>query len=320
MSACDGEIGDEAVVIGSLALGVEGLDGEPVDQDGIVRGAQRHGVEPAVGGGGALAAFADGLTMFLQFGALQVFSNRLMRSWLAGEDEVAAGILDGGNDRLAGKQIVAEIDRPEVSEVGAVPGQPPFRGIALAVLLLRPILRRDKFRRQGQDLLVARCDHAGTQEGVEVFGAAIGAPPCRTLLAFDLARTEVLAPIERDRHPPVKTLERCQWPRCLDRLHEQSVECRRRSAVQHQADVVVGGDRRHAEQRLAVRPTVPLRQRLLMPKERRASHEEDRKRRQTNVRHCVVAVAPRASALVVQTGADFAQRPDHVCNGAHPRP
>ena len=72
--ACDGEIGDEAVVIGSLALGVEGLDGEPVDQDGIVRGAQRHGVEPAVGGGGALAAFADGLTMFLQFGALQVFS------------------------------------------------------------------------------------------------------------------------------------------------------------------------------------------------------------------------------------------------------
>ena len=57
-----------------------------------------------------------GLTMFLQFGAMQVFGNRLMRSWLAGEDEVAAGILDGGDDRLAGKQIVAEIDRPEVSD------------------------------------------------------------------------------------------------------------------------------------------------------------------------------------------------------------
>ena len=38
----DREIGDEAVVIGSLALGIEDLDGEPVDQDGIVRGAQRH--------------------------------------------------------------------------------------------------------------------------------------------------------------------------------------------------------------------------------------------------------------------------------------
>ena len=165
---------------------------------------------------------------------------------------------------------------------------------------------------------MAGCDHTGAQEGVEVFCAAIGAPPRRTLLAFDLARTEVLGPIERDRYPPVQTLERCQWPRSLDRVHEQAVKCRRRSAVQHQADVVVGGDRRHAEQRLAVRPTVALRQRLLMPKERRASHEEDRERRQTDVRHCVVAVAPRAFALVGQTGADLAQRPDHVCNGAHP--
>ena len=204
-----------------------------------------------------------------------------------------------------------------MSEVGAVPGQPPFRGIALAVRSRPP--RREKLAAGAGPACgpVRPCWHPGRRGR---FGAAIGAPPCRTLLAFDLARTEVLAPIERDRHPPVKTLERCQWPRCLDRLHEQSVECRRRSAVQHQADVVVGGDRRHAEQRLAVRPTVPLRQRLLMPKERRASHEEDRKRRQTNVRYCVVAVAPRASALVVQTGADFARRPDHVCNGAHPRP
>ena len=99
---------------------------------------------------------------------------------------------------------------------------------------------------------MAGSDQAGTKEGVEVFGGAIGAPPCRALFAFDLSRAEVLAPVERDRHPPVQTLERRQRPRGLDRFEEQSVECRRRSAVQHQADVVVGGDRRHAEQRLAV--------------------------------------------------------------------
>ena len=116
----DREIRDEAVVVGTLAFSVEDLDGEPVDQDGIVSGAQRHGVEPAVDGGRALAAFADGLTMFLQFDALQVLSNRLMRRWLAGEDEVAAGIFDRGDDRLAGKQIVTEIDRPEVSDRGAL--------------------------------------------------------------------------------------------------------------------------------------------------------------------------------------------------------
>ena len=68
----------------------------------------------------------------------------------------------------------------------------------------------------------------------------------------------------------------------------------------------------------AVRPAVSLRQRSLMPKERRASHEEDRERRQTDVRHGVVAVARRALALVGETGADLAQLPDQLLNGAHP--
>jgi hypothetical protein len=87
---------------------------------------------------------SDALAMFLWLSAQQILSNRLMRSWLAGEawaatrTKVAAAILDGGNDRLAGKQIVPEIDRPEVSEAGAVPGQPALGGIALAILLLRP--------------------------------------------------------------------------------------------------------------------------------------------------------------------------------------
>ena len=114
---------------------------------------------------------------------------------------------------------------------------------------------------------MAGCHQAGTQEGVEVFGAAIGTPPRRTLLAFDLARAEVLGPVERDRHPPVQTLERRQWSRCLDGLDEQPIERRGRGTVQHRADVVVGGDRRHAEQCLAVRPAVSLRQCPLMPKE-----------------------------------------------------
>jgi hypothetical protein len=39
-----------------------------------------------------------------------------MRGWLAGEDEVGGGIVDGGSDRLAGKQIVAEKDRPKVTD------------------------------------------------------------------------------------------------------------------------------------------------------------------------------------------------------------
>jgi hypothetical protein len=46
--------------------------------------------------------------MFLQFGAIQVLSDGLVRRRLAGEDEAAACIEDRGNDRLAGKQIVTE--------------------------------------------------------------------------------------------------------------------------------------------------------------------------------------------------------------------
>src|ERR1700676_3755334 len=55
-----------------------------------------------------------------------------------------------------------------------------------------------------------------------------------------------------------------------------------------------------------------------MPKERRASHEEDRERRQGDVRHCVVAVTRWPLALVRKTGTDLAQLPDQLRNGAHP--
>src|SRR5271165_6359437 len=215
-------------------------------------------------------------------------------------------------------------NRPQVREAGAVAGQPALGGVALAILLLRPVLRCDEFRRQRQDPLVARCNDAGTEEGVEVFRAAIGTPPCRTLPAFDLARAVVLGPVERDQPPPVQTLERRQGARRLDRLEEQPVERGRRGAVQHQAEVVVGGDRRHPEQRLAVRSAAALRQPLprvlarpLMRQERRASHEEDRKRRQADVRHRLIAVTPRPLAPVRQTGADLAQPCEHLRNGDH---
>ena len=128
----------------------------------------------------------------------------------------------------------------------------------------------------------------------------------------------MLGPIERDWHSPIQALERRQRPGRLDRLHEQPIERRRRGAVQHQADVVVGGDRRHGEQRLAVRSAEALLQRALMRQERRASHEEDRERRQTNVRHRVIAVTPRSFALVGKTGADFSQRPDQFAMALTP--
>ena len=198
-----------------------------------------------------------------------------------------------------------------------MPGQPALGGVALAVLLLRPVLRGDELRRQRQDLLVARCDQGGAQEGVEVFRAAIGAAARRALAAFDLARAEILAAVERDQHPPTQALEACQWPGCLDRPQEQMVECRRRGAVQHQADVVVGRDRRHAEQGLAIRPALATGQRPLMCQERRASHEEHREGREADVGHRVLVITTRSVTPVGKTCACRAQFGDQFLDDDH---
>ena len=233
-----------------------------------------------------------------------------MRGRLAGEDEVAAGVLDRGGDRLAGEQVVTEINRPEMGNCATMPDQPALGGIALAILLLRPVLRGDELRRQRQDLRVARCDHAGTQKGMEAFHTAIGTVPRRALRAFDLARAEVLAAIQRDQQPSAQAMEPRQRPGCLDGPHEECVKDCRRGAVQHQADVVVGGDCRHAEQGLAVGPALPPLQRPLVCQKRRASHEEQRERREADVGHGVVALTARSLALVWKTGADRAQLGD----------
>jgi hypothetical protein len=70
-------------------------------------------------------------------------------------------------------------------------GQPALDRVALAILLLRPVLKDNEFRRQGQDMLVAGCDDAGAQERMEIFGATIRTLARRAARAMDLARAAV---------------------------------------------------------------------------------------------------------------------------------
>src|SRR5262249_80262 len=58
------KISDEAVVVGSLSGVVADLDGEPVYRQGIFGSTQRYCRQPAIDRRGALATFADGLTVF----------------------------------------------------------------------------------------------------------------------------------------------------------------------------------------------------------------------------------------------------------------
>jgi hypothetical protein len=77
------------------------------------------------------------------------------------------------------------------------------------------------------------------------------------------------------------------------------------------------GERRHGEQGLAIRPALTFAEPPLMREERRAAHEEHRKRRQPDVNHGVLTVAMRAQAPVRKSGAGFAQRLDQGLQRTH---
>jgi hypothetical protein len=88
---------------------------------------------------------------------------------------------------------------------------------------------------------------------------------------------------------------------------------------QHLADVVVAGDGGHAEQTLAVRAALPLRQGALMRQEGRTAHEEERERRQADVRHRIAAARLRPFAPVGKIGTDRAQFGNAVFKGTPAR-
>src|SRR5258708_17040294 len=133
--------------------------------------------------------------MLFELGTAEVLGEGFVRRGLAGEDEIAAAGLDGGGDGLTGEEVVAEIDRPIAQEGRAMLGEPALGGAALAVLLLRAVLRDDELGRQRQDLRVAGCHEACAEKGMEALDATVGSAPRGALRAADLARGEVLRPI-----------------------------------------------------------------------------------------------------------------------------
>lgn len=62
--------------------------------------------------------------MLGQFSAIEIFGDRLVQAWLAGQDDGAAAGLNGLRDRLKDSEIVAEIDRPERRQDSTDASQP----------------------------------------------------------------------------------------------------------------------------------------------------------------------------------------------------
>ena len=117
---------------------------------------------------------------------------------------------DGLGDRLAGEEIVAEIDWPQTGEPRAVCREPALGGVALAILLLRAVLGRDEFRHQGKRLRLARRDDRRRQHGMVAFDHAVGALAGEALRAAELLRAEIFGAVERDEGAAAEPLEGAQ--------------------------------------------------------------------------------------------------------------
>ena len=315
------EIGDEAGAVGNLAVGLDDLDFQPVDQHGVVPIAERDVRHPAIAVGSLLRAAPLGFAQAVEFDAGQIFAQGLVARGLAHQQKIAARRLDGLAHRLPGIEVVAQIDRLEPGIGRTHPAQPTSGRHRFAVLLRRAILGTDELGRQRQDRLVSGCHQRGANKGVEIFRPAIRALARRTVRTRKISRAEMFRPVQRDQDTPARLAERFQPTTSIDILEDRrkhTVKMVRRRSVEHCPDMIVARDRRHPQQRVAIRPTPPRprRQRLLMPQERRALHEENRKRRQPDVRHRVAPVAPRPS--VRQTGATLPKRPYVAIKSIHP--
>src|SRR3954454_8685084 len=123
----DVEIGDEAVAVGDGAGGIDDLDHQPVDGQGVGVAAQRDVGEPAVAVVEALAPALDLVGQGRQLDAGEIFLDRLMGRRLAHEQEVPARSAHRLADRLAGEQVVAQINGVQPGIAPAMALQPAAR-------------------------------------------------------------------------------------------------------------------------------------------------------------------------------------------------
>src|SRR5580700_774899 len=133
------------------------------------------------------------------------------------------------------------------------------------------------------------------QQGVVALHLAVGALAREAMRTAELLRAEILGAVPGDQDAVVKSREaRPQRRRSEQLLHalEAGLQQRRIDAIEHVADIIVGGDCPDPEQALAVRAPLALLQGALERQKRRALHEKQGKRRKPEVRHRDVAAAP----------------------------
>gem|GEM_PF-4682644 len=112
--------------------------------------------------------------MPLRLGTAHKLVERLVTVFLAYKQEVSALSQNRRAHGLRTEQRIAQIDGPQLAHTPAVPFQPPFGGVAFAVLLLGTVLRSDELGHQRQHAVVPGSHQSRSQQRVIVLGLAVG--------------------------------------------------------------------------------------------------------------------------------------------------
>src|SRR5215831_17473244 len=322
VAGADLKIGDEAVAVGHFIVGVEDLDLEPVDLQGILAIAQRNIVDPAVSVCALSLAMPDGLFACRKFDACSgnVFPDQGMRGWLADEDEMPVDRGDRFAQGLTGEQVVTEINRIEPCVLLTVGRQPSLGRCVLAVLLFGAILRGNEFRFERDHLVMSGSDQGRSQHGVEILGPALAALACRAVRAMDFLGTVIFGSVQGDQYMIAQSAEGVQAIRyalqCCDHFSEDRIEQFRLRRIQHGSNLIVGGNLGDVEQGLAIRARMVILELLLMVEEGWALHEECRERGHPEVDHSIGRI--RAATLVGEPFQASSQRVQEGRENVHP--
>ena len=171
--------------------------------------------------------------------------------------------------------------------------EPAFGGVSFAILLPGSILRSNELGHERQRAVVAGSHDGSRQHLVAILRLAVAALARRTLGTAQLLRTEILCPVERNQNSarqPLKIPQAVALPQLSQHLVEAGLQLLGGNLVQHDADMVVGGNLLDPKQGGAVRCAMALLQMPLVGQKRLALHEKQGKRRQPNVSHRVVSV------------------------------
>jgi hypothetical protein len=139
------------------------------------------------------------------------------------------------------------------------------------------------------DEIVAQIDRPNLRQSRTVQG--------EPALAVDLARAEVLRPVQRDQRPATEGGNGASTPSVSMVLKNSGSNAAREAPSSIRRIVGIAQDRGHAEQGLTVGSALSFLQRPLVREERWTVHEQHRERRQTDVGHAVFPVAGLALTL-----------------------